>query len=318
MDIQKIMAESGIVPVVVLEDAKDAVSTAKALLAGGIRVMEITFRTAAAEASIKAVAEGCPDIVVGAGTIITLEQCKIAIAAGAKFIVAPGFDGEVVDYCIENNVPITPGCVTPTEIMMALKKGLHLLKYFPANVYGGLKGLKSLSAPFGSVKFIPTGGVSNDNVSEFAAAPFVQAVGGSWICPKADISAGNFEKITKLCREARKALLGYELAHVGINCEDAQASMEVCEALNSAFGFEIRSGNSSNFAGACVEVMKSQYLGCHGHIAVRTSSIPCALADLAERGFEADISTAKYKGERLIAIYLKNEIGGFAIHLLQK
>lgn len=318
MDIQKIMAESGIVPVVVLEDAKDAVPTAKALLAGGIRVMEITFRTAAAEASIKAVAEGCPDIVVGAGTIITLEQCKTAIAAGAKFIVAPGFDGEVVDYCIENNVPITPGCVTPTEIMMALKKGLHLLKYFPANVYGGLKGLKSLSAPFGSVKFIPTGGVSNDNVSEFAAAPFVQAVGGSWICPKADISAGNFEKITKLCREARKALLGYELAHVGVNCEDAQASMEVCEALNSAFGFEIKSGNSSNFAGACVEVMKSQYLGCHGHIAVRTSSIPCALADLAGRGFEADMSTAKYKGERMIAVYLKNEIGGFAIHLLQK
>lgn len=318
MDIQKIMAESGIVPVVVLEDAKDAVPTAKALLAGGIRVMEITFRTAAAEASIKAVAEGCPGIVVGAGTIITLEQCKTAIAAGAKFIVAPGFDGEVVDYCIENNVPITPGCVTPTEIMMALKKGLHLLKYFPANVYGGLKGLKSLSAPFGSVKFIPTGGVSNDNVSEFAAAPFVQAVGGSWICPKADISAGNFEKITKLCREARKALLGYELAHVGVNCEDAQASMEVCEALNSAFGFEIKSGNSSNFAGACVEVMKSQYLGCHGHIAVRTSSIPCALADLAGRGFEADMSTAKYKGERMIAVYLKNEIGGFAIHLLQK
>lgn len=318
MDIQKIMAESGIVPVVVLEDAKDAVPTAKALLAGGIRVMEITFRTAAAEASIKAVAEGCPDIVVGAGTIITLEQCKTAIAAGAKFIVAPGFDGEVVDYCIENNVPITPGCVTPTEIMMALKKGLHLLKYFPANVYGGLKGLKSLSAPFGSVKFIPTGGVSNDNVSEFAAASFVQAVGGSWICPKADISAGNFEKITKLCREARKALLGYELAHVGVNCEDAQASMEVCEALNSAFGFEIKSGNSSNFAGACVEVMKSQYLGCHGHIAVRTSSIPCALADLAGRGFEADMSTAKYKGERMIAVYLKNEIGGFAIHLLQK
>lgn len=318
MDIQKIMAESGIVPVVVLEDAKDAVPTAKALLAGGIRVMEITFRTAAAEASIKAVAEGCPDIVVGAGTIVTLEQCKTAIAAGAKFIVAPGFDGEVVDYCIENNVPITPGCVTPTEIMMALKKGLHLLKYFPANVYGGLKGLKSLSAPFGSVKFIPTGGVNNDNVSEFAAAPFVQAVGGSWICPKADISAGNFEKITKLCREARKALLGYELAHVGVNCEDAQASMEVCEALNSAFGFEIKSGNSSNFAGACVEVMKSQYLGCHGHIAVRTSSIPCALADLAGRGFEADMSTAKYKGERMTAVYLKNEIGGFAIHLLQK
>ena len=204
MTVMGSMKTSGIVPVVVLENAKDAVPTANALLEGGICVMEITFRTAAAEDSIRAVAANCPEIVVGAGTVITLEQCKAAVAAGAKFIVAPGFDEEVVDYCIANEIPVVPGCVTPTEIMMAMKKGLRVLKYFPANVYGGLKGLKSLAAPFGSVKFIPTGGVNQENLADFVSAACVYAVGGSWICTKDDISAGRFEKITELCKEARK------------------------------------------------------------------------------------------------------------------
>lgn len=318
MTILESMAKSGIVPVVVLEDAKDAVPAARALLKGGIGVMEITFRTAAAEASIKAVSENCPEMVVGAGTVITLDQCKRAVGAGAKFIVAPGFDEEVVDWCVENNVAVTPGCVTPTEIMMGLKKGLKVLKYFPANVYGGLNGLKSLSGPFGGVKFIPTGGVNTQNISDFAAAPFVHAVGGSWICPKADISAGNFEKITKLCLEARKNYLGYELAHVGINTDDADASMEVSLALEKAFGFGFKAGNSSNFCGTVIEVMKSKYLGCHGHIAVRTNSIACAIEDLKDRGLEVDMSTAKYKGDKMVAVYLKDEIGGFALHLVQK
>ena len=201
------IVKSGIVPVVVLENAKDAVPTAKALLAGGIEVMEITFRTAAAEDSIKAVAENCPEMVVGAGTVITLEQCKTAVAAGAKFIVSPGFRAEVVKWCVENNIPITPGCVTPTEVMMGLEYGLNVLKYFPANIYGGLNGMKNLAAPFGGVKFIPTGGVNTENIADYAAAPFVYAVGGSWVCPKADISAGNFEKITELCLAARKNYL---------------------------------------------------------------------------------------------------------------
>jgi len=207
MTVKESLAASGIVPVVVLDDAKDAVATANALLAGGITVMEITFRTAAAEASIKAVAENCPDMVVGAGTVITLEQCKTAVNAGAKFIVSPGFRAEVVKWCVENDIPVTPGCVTPTEIMMAMEYGLDVVKFFPANMYGGLKGMKNLSAPFGSIKFIPTGGVNTENIAEYAAAPYVYAVGGSWVCPKADVAAGNFEKITQLCLEARKNYL---------------------------------------------------------------------------------------------------------------
>ena len=205
MNTMERMAASVVVPVVVLENAKDAVTTAKAMAAGGVDVMEITFRTAAAAASIKAVSTECPEVLVGAGTVVTLEQCKTAVACGAKFIVAPGFDEEVVRWCVENNIPVLPGCVTPTEIMAAMKLGLHVVKFFPAGVYGGLKAMKALSGPFGSVKFVPTGGVNSENIAEYVAAPFIQAVGGSWICPKDDIAAGNFDKITALCKEARAA-----------------------------------------------------------------------------------------------------------------
>ena len=192
------------VPTVVLDDAKDAVPTAKALLAGGIDVMEITFRTAAAQ-SIKNVAEECPEVLVGAGTVINAEQAKEAVAMGAKFIVCPGFDQETVCWCIENGISVVPGCITPSEIMAAMKLGLNIIKFFPSNVYGGLKAMKALSGPFGSVKFMPTGGVNGDNVAEYLAAPFIHAVGGSWVCAKSDINSGNFENITRLCREARKA-----------------------------------------------------------------------------------------------------------------
>lgn len=208
MTILEKMADSVVVPVVVLENTDDAVPTAKALLDGGVGVMEITFRTAAAADSIRHVAEECPDMIVGAGTVINLDQCKLAVECGAKFIVAPGYDEEVVSWCCENGIPVCPGCVTPTEIMMALKHGLKVLKFFPANVYGGLSALKALSSPFHGLKFIPTGGVKQDNIAEFLTAPYVHAVGGSWVCTKADIAAHNFDKITELCKAARAAVKG--------------------------------------------------------------------------------------------------------------
>ena len=312
------LSAAAVVPVVVLDDAKDAVATAKALLAGGVDVMEITFRTAAAADSIKAVAENCRDMLVGAGTVITLEQCKQAVECGARFIVSPGFDEEVVRWCVENGIAVTPGCVTPSEIMAAMKLGLTVVKFFPAGVYGGLSAMKALSGPFGGIKFIPTGGVNGQNIGEFIAAPFIHAVGGSWVCPKADIAAGNFEKITELCKQARSAALGFEVAHIGLNCEDAEAASAVCEKLNEAFALTVKDGNSSMFASDGIEVMKSMYLGKNGHIAIRTNSVPLAIAELAKKGFVCDMTTAKYKGGRMVAVYLKDEIGGFAVHLLQK
>ena len=208
MDVMTRLANSIVVPVVVLEKAEDAVPTARALAAGGVDTMEITFRTACAPEAIKAVAENCPEVLVGAGTVLNLEQAKLAVEMGAKFIVSPGFSEEVVAWCVENGIPVTPGCVTPTEIMAALKHGLKVIKFFPANVYGGLNAMKNLAAPFVGIKFLPTGGVNASNIREYIGAPFIHAVGGSWVCPKADISAGNWDKITTLCREARQAAKG--------------------------------------------------------------------------------------------------------------
>ena len=208
MTVLERLARSIVVPVVVLDKAEDAIPTAKAMAAGGVDTMEITFRTACAPEAIKAVAENCPDVLVGAGTILNLDQCKLAVEMGAKFIVSPGFDAEVVAWCVENNIPVAPGCVTPTEIMAALKHGLKMVKFFPANVYGGLNAMKNLAAPFVGIKFLPTGGVNAANIKEYVDAPFIHAVGGSWVCPKADIAAGNWDKITNLCREARQAAKG--------------------------------------------------------------------------------------------------------------
>ena len=208
MDALTRIETAGVVPVVVIENAADAVPAARALLAGGVDVMEITFRTDAAAESIRAVAQECPEMLVGAGTVLTLEQCRLAVSLGAKFIVSAGLDEEVVRWCVENGVPVLPGVATPTEIMAAMRLGLRVVKFFPANVYGGLSAMKALSGPFGGIRFIPTGGVNEKNLSDYLAAPFIHAVGGSWLCSKADIAAHNFEKITQLCSEARGIVQG--------------------------------------------------------------------------------------------------------------
>ena len=318
MDILEKLGQSGVVPVVVIESIKDTLPTADAMAKGGIDVMEITLRTKAGLDAIKAVAENRPDILVGAGTVLTLDQCKACIDVGAKFIVSPGFSREIVTWCLSNNVTVTPGCVTPTEITQALDLGINIVKFFPANVYGGLSAMKALAAPFGTVKFIPTGGVNSQNLSEYISAPFIHAVGGSWICDKSDIAANNFDKITSLCYEAIQIVHGFEFAHLGINTENEGESLGVMRDFCNAFSFTAKTGNSSNFAGNGIEVMKSNYLGQKGHIAVKTNSVSRALAYLSGKGLETDVDTAKFKDDKMIAVYLKGEFGGFAVHLLQK
>ena len=201
MDIMKKIEQLGVVPVVVLDDVKDALPLARAMQAGGVPCAEVTLRTAAGLASIEKMRE-MDDMLVGAGTVITLDQCKDALSAGAKFIVSPGTNVKVVEHCLANNVPVLPGCVTPTEIMAMMELGIDTFKFFPANVYGGLKAMKALSAPFGGIKFIPTGGVNGENLAEYLSAKFIRAVGGSWLCAKDDVNAGNFDKITALCKQA--------------------------------------------------------------------------------------------------------------------
>ena len=198
--------ETGIVPVVVLNNVEDAVPLAGALLKGGIDFMEITFRTECAAECISVISKEVPDMTVGAGTVLNVEQAKLAVDCGAKFIVSPGLDEATVKWAIENDIPVIPGTVTPTEIMKAISLGLKVVKFFPADVYGGTKAIKALSAPFGQVKFLPTGGVSEANLNEFAANKSVIAVGGSWVCKKDDIINHDWEKITMLSENAVKII----------------------------------------------------------------------------------------------------------------
>jgi len=198
--------ETGIVPVVVLNKVEDAVPLAGALLKGGIDFMEITFRTECAAECISVISKEVPGMTVGAGTVLNVEQAKLAVDCGAKFIVSPGLDEATVKWAIENDIPVIPGTVTPTEIMKAISLGLKVVKFFPADVYGGIKAIKALSAPFGQVKFLPTGGVSEANLNEFAANKSVIAVGGSWVCKKDDIINHDWDKITMLSENAVKII----------------------------------------------------------------------------------------------------------------
>ena len=192
----------GVVPVVAIERAEDAVELGRALLAGGLPCAEITFRTAAAEDAIRRISSSLPEIIVGAGTVLTVDQANRAVSAGAQFIVSPGFNQKVVDWCLQNEIPVTPGVLTPTEIDMALDRGLNILKFFPAEAMGGIATLKAISAPYRGVKFIPTGGINQNNLADYLALPSVHCCGGSWLVKASLISAGKFDEITRLTQEA--------------------------------------------------------------------------------------------------------------------
>jgi len=312
------IGELGIVPVVKIEKAEDALSLGKALLDGGLPIAEITFRTSAAEESIKILSKKLPDLLVGAGTVLTVKQAQKAVAAGAKFIVSPGFNPKVVDYCIENSIPVTPGVNNPTQIEAALENGIKVLKFFPAEASGGLSLLKSMSAPYTDIKFIPTGGINKNNLSSYLSNNKVLACGGSWMVKADLISSGNFSEITRLTREAISTMLGFEFAHLGINEEDNDHALHSANLLSQMFNFPIKEGNSSIFADSSFEVMKTKYLGKHGHIAISTNDINRAIFYLEAKGISVLPETAKEKGGQLKAIYLDKEISGFAIHLLQK
>lgn len=198
------IAELGVVPVVVLEDAKDAAPLAKALVEGGLPCAEVTFRTAAAEESIKLMTAEYPDMFVGAGTALTIDQVDRAVAAGAKFIVSPGFDPEIVDYCLEKEIPVFPGCITPSEVAQAVKRGLKVVKFFPAEQFGGVATIKAMAAPYVGLKFMPTGGVNAKNLESYLGCDKIIACGGSWMVKGDLVKAGKFDEIKDLTAEAVK------------------------------------------------------------------------------------------------------------------
>ncbi|MDE6970152.1 MAG: bifunctional 4-hydroxy-2-oxoglutarate aldolase/2-dehydro-3-deoxy-phosphogluconate aldolase [Eubacterium sp.] len=195
-------AQFGVVPVVVLEDAKDAGPLAEALVKGGLPCAEVTFRTDAAEESIRTMTTLYPDMLVGAGTVLTIEQADRAVAAGAKFIVSPGFDPEIVDYCIQKEIPVFPGCITPSEVAQGVKRGLEVIKFFPAEQFGGVDTIRALAAPYTSVQFMPTGGINAKNLKEYLSCDKILCCGGSWMVKGDLVRAGEFDKICELTKEA--------------------------------------------------------------------------------------------------------------------
>jgi len=199
------IAKEKIIPVIAIGDAEKAPALARALLAGGLPVAEVTFRTEAGEEAIRRVAAEAPKVLVGAGTVLNIEQARRAMDAGAKFIVSPGLDAETVRFCLQNGLPVFPGCATPTEMQAALNLGLTHVKFFPAEQAGGLAYLRAVSAAYPVLRFIPTGGIGPRNLREYLAFEKIFACGGSWMCPKDLINAGKWEEITQLCVEARAA-----------------------------------------------------------------------------------------------------------------
>ena len=318
MDMVQKIASLGIIPVIKLNDAANAVPLCRALAKGGLPVAEITFRTAAAEESIRRVAAELPDVLVGAGTVLTIEQADKAMAAGAKFIVTPGFNPDVVGHCVEKGYPVFPGCPTTSDIEQAIKFGLKVVKFFPAEAMGGLATIKAVAGPYGDMLFMPTGGINENNLNEYLSFNKIIACGGSWMAKEDLINAGEFDKIEEIARSAVRKMLGFELVHVGVNCADADEALDVAKKFSALFGWPVKEGNSSDFAGSYVEAMKAPGLGSKGHVAVACNSIVRAKAYLEGQGFKFNEDSLKLKNGKPVAIYLAEEIGGFAIHLLQK
>ena len=312
------ISKIGIVPVVKIDRAEDALPLAKALCAGGLPCAEVTFRTDAAAAAIEIMTKNFPNMCVGAGTVLNAAQVDAAVAAGAKFIVSPGLNPKTVKYCLEKGVPITPGTSSPSDIEQAIELGLEVVKFFPAEQSGGLAKIKAMAAPYVNMKFMPTGGINAKNLTSYLDFPKIIACGGSWMVPGDLINAGEWDKIEQLTREAVQTMLGFELAHVGINGANEEEALKVANRFAFLFGMPAKVGNSSIFAGTAVEVMKTPFKGEHGHIAIRTNYIERAVNYMSTvLGVEFEEPKKDEKG-KYKAIYLKEQIGGFAVHLVQK
>lgn len=313
-DLEKI----GLVPIIELDDESKALQIAKALEDGGIPCAQIIFN-AAAEGSIRKIKEGAPNVIVGAGNVFNTEQVDKAVAAGAKFIVSSGLNPKVVLHCKSRGVPIIPGCASPSDIETAIDLGLNVVNFFPAEQAGSLDYVKAISAPYPSIKFMATGGITQNNISKYIANEKILACGASWIANSDLINSGDFAKITTLCKEAMLSMFGFSLAHLGINAQNADAAIKTANTIGALFGFNVRETPISFFAGDGVEIMKQKGYGTNGHIGIATNSIVRSVAFFERQGIEFNKDSSRLDANgNLTLIYFKEEIAGFAIHIVQR
>lgn len=309
----------GLVPVIKIDDPAKAVPLAKALCDGGLPVAEVTFRTKCAAEAIALMTKAYPDMLVGAGTVLTTEQVDQAVAAGSKFIVSPGFNPKVVKYCVDRNIPIVPGTSRPSDVEAAIELGLDVVKFFPAEAAGGIPMLSSMGGPYAGITFMPTGGIDEKNLLDYLRLKNVLACGGSFMVKTKYIDEGRFDLVTEDVKLAMTTMLDFKLAHIGVNCDCADDAKKCAALMQTMFGMAAKEGNSSVFAGSAFEFMKEPYLGKKGHIAISTNFIDRAVAYFKRNGFKFNEESAKYNEKGgLVAIYFEDDFFGFAIHLVQK
>ena len=319
MDAMTVIRNSGIIPVLGLKNPDTAPRLAQALKEGGLPLLEITMRAPQAMDCLKAIKAADPEMLVGAGTILHIEQVDQAREAGADFIVTPGFNPKVVAHCLELGLPVVPGCVTPTEIEAGLELGLHTFKFFPSEALGGMANIKQLCGPYSNIQFIPTAGITLSNMQDYLISDKIAAVGGSFMAPSAMVDAQDWEGITALCRTAVDKSLGFSLAHVGINGDSREEGLATAQWFADRFGFPVKEGGKSNFAGTYVECCNQRFPGACGHIGIFTLSPLRAEAYFKAHGIplREEFRNVDPSG-KLVAVYLEEEIGGFAVHIVKK
>ena len=319
-DMIKELYSIGLIPVIKIENADDAVPLAKALIDGGLPAAEITFRTACAAEAIKRITEAYPEMLVGAGTVLTTEQVDAAIAAGSKFLVSPGLNPKVTAYALSKGVPMLPGCANPSDVEAALELGLTTVKFFPAEAAGGLKMLKAMAAPYGQLTFMPTGGINADNLLEYLKFNKIVACGGSFMVADQLVKDKKWDEITALTKDAVKKMLGLEFVHMGINHENKEEAEKSAKLFELMFGMPLKETSKSTFAGEAFEFMHKKGPGKFGHIGIRTNFVDRAIAYFKRMGFEFDETSivCDDKTGKPKFVYFKDEISGFAIHLVQK
>ncbi len=319
MNVMELISSIGILPVINITDITTARPLATALVRGGVPVIEVTLRNEESLNAIREILDEQPDMKVLAGTILSIEQAQSALDAGASGLVMPGYDDEIIDFAISKGVPIVPGCTDSADIQRGIKKGLSVFKFFPAELSGGIKTLKFLSGPFKSVKFLPTGGMYLSNIGEYLREKYIIACGGSYMATSEMIKNRDFDLITENCKKAVDISLGFELAHIGINHDDESGAVSTAETVSSIFGFAPRYMNSAVFAGTAVEAVKHQGAGEKGHIGFYTNSIERALAYFEKKGIAIDEANIKRNANgKITCFYLKDEIAGFAFHVVER
>ena len=310
--------EIGIVPVIAFNNIDEALPLCRALLDGGLSAAEVTFRTPCAEDCIRLIHREMPDMLLGAGTVLTVDQADRAMDAGASFVVSPGFDPAITRHVIEKGGIAMPGTSTAGEMQQAMNLGCEAVKFFPAEANGGVAMLRDIGAALKGARWICTGGINITNLRNYLDCDQVIAVGGTWMCRCDAIQAGNWAQITAACKVSVDTMLGLHLAHIGINSENEEEAAATASLLAGLLHTGITPGSSSLFVGNReFEVMKQPGRGRNGHIAIGCTNVDRAIYHLSRRGIRFDPDSKKFRDGQTVFCYLADEIAGFAIHLVK-